>query len=250
MLVGRYLGSAALGFYSVAYNVMFSPISRLVAPIQSVLVPAFSRMQEDPERLGRAWLRGSRLMALVAFPAFAGMIVVAPDFVPVVFGSRWNDAVPVVRFLCIAGAVQTVQTLQHSLLQARGQVGMLFRLMTVSCVLNVAAFALGLRWGIAGVAAFFAASRVAMLPVLTYFTTREIGLRPADLARGLGPVIASASLMTVVVLGSRRLLIDAGMGAPGRVAILIAVGIAAYSLACYVFARDVAIEFRRVRSGA
>src|SRR5262249_49727547 len=74
MLVGRFLGSAPLGLYSLAYNLMFNPIARIITPIQGVLIPAFSRLQDDPERLGQAWLRGSRLLAVASFPAFAGMI--------------------------------------------------------------------------------------------------------------------------------------------------------------------------------
>jgi O-antigen/teichoic acid export membrane protein len=244
MLVGRFLGSGALGLYSLAYNVMFNPISRLITPIQAVLVPAFSRMQEDRARLGQAWLRGSRVVALASFPAFAGMIAVAPDFVPVVLGHRWTQAVPVVQLLCLAGAGQAVQTLQHSVLQARGEAGTLLRFMIVSSVMNVTAFAFGLQWGIVGVAACFVVSRALLLPVLTWRTTREVGLKSVDLVRSLSAPIQASLTMALAVFGARFLLSDAGLSAGLRLPILVLVGIAVYGAFCLLWARDVVGELR------
>jgi O-antigen/teichoic acid export membrane protein len=250
VLVGRFLGAAALGTYAVAYNVMFSPITRLITPIQGVLIPVFSRLQDEPARLGQAWLRGSRLLALIAFPAFAGMIVVAPDFIPVLLGDRWSDAIPVVQLLCLAGAMQAVQTLQHSVLQARGKAGTLFRFMATSSVMNVTAFALGLRWGIVGVAACFVVSRALLLPVLTWRTAREVGLSAWSLVRSLGVVIEASLLMVVAVLGARVLLIDAGLGAGLRLPLLVLVGFAVYGGYCALRVPDAVAELRALRRGA
>lgn len=250
LLVGRYLGAAALGMYAVAYNVMFNPVSRLITPIQGVLIPVFSRLQDEPARLGQAWLRGSRLMAFAAFPAFAGMIAVAPDFIPVVLGKKWDEAVPVVQLLCIAGALQAVQTLQHSVLQARGKAGTLLRFMITSSVLNVTAFAFGLRWGITGVAGCFVVSRAVLLPVLTWRTAREVGVRPLDQLRSIWPVVEASILMLLAVAGTRHLLIHTGLGPGLRLLVLILVGVAAYGGLCVLRLRDVAAELRALRRGA
>ena len=250
LLVGRFLGTAALGLYSLAYNVMFNPISRIITPIQGVLVPAFSRLQEEEARLGQAWLRGSRLLAFASFPAFAGMIAVAPDFVPVVLGDRWNAAVPVVQLLCLAGAGQAVQTLQHSVLQARGKAGTLLRFMVASSVMNVTAFAIGLRWGIVGVAASFVVSRAILLPFLTSRTSREVGLRSRDLVASLwAPTLASFS-MFVAVAGCRLLLMKAGFPGAPRLSVLVVVGIAVYAGFCALRAGDLVQELRSLRGGA
>ena len=81
-LIGKYLGTAALGVYAVAYNTMLVPASKIGGPLQRVLSPAFCRMQDEPERIAAAWARVTRLMAAVTVPALAGLVVVAPDFVP------------------------------------------------------------------------------------------------------------------------------------------------------------------------
>ena len=102
-LVGRFLGASTLGVYALAYNVMFTPLTRINLPIYGVVAPALARMQHDPERLKTAWLRSERLSAVLLNPAFFAIIVVAPDLVRVVFGAKWMAAVPVIRLLCVAG---------------------------------------------------------------------------------------------------------------------------------------------------
>ena len=87
-LIGRFLSTSALGIYAVAYNTMLVPASKLGGPIQRVFSPAFSRIQDEPERIAAQWARVSRIMAAVSVPALAGLIVVAPDFVPLVLGEQ------------------------------------------------------------------------------------------------------------------------------------------------------------------
>ena len=122
-LIGRLLGTAALGTYAVAYNTMLVPASKIGGPLQRVLSPAFCRMQDEPARIATAWARVTRLMAAVTVPALAGLVVVAPDFVPVVLGDKWNDAVPVVQILAWVGIVQALQALNTDILMARDRPG-------------------------------------------------------------------------------------------------------------------------------
>jgi O-antigen/teichoic acid export membrane protein len=247
LLVGRYLGTAALGIYALAYNVMFAPLARIAGPIQQVLIPAFSRLQDDTERLGRVWLRGSRLSAAVSVPAFLGMLAVAPDFVPVILGDRWLDAVPVLQLLCWAGILQGIQLLQWSVLQARGRAGALLRYAFMSTGVNVAAFAIGLHWGIVGVAAGFAIARTVMVPFITRLTCRELGLRLGDFPRALASVMRAAAAMVAAVLLARVGLVELGVPAAARLPLLVLVGAASYGAILFWRAPDVMRELKALR---
>src|SRR4051794_34816553 len=93
VLVGRFLGASALGAYALAYNVMYVPITRISVPLMSVLSPAYARMQHDHDRLLSTWLRSKSTITALLGPAFAAVIVLAPDLVPVAFGPKWHAAV-------------------------------------------------------------------------------------------------------------------------------------------------------------
>lgn len=248
LLVGRYLGASALGFYAIAYNVMYAPMARITTPIQMVMVPAFSRLQDDRERLGQAWLRGARLSAAVAMPAFLGMLAVAPDFVPVVLGARWDPAVPVLQLLCISGILQGIQLLQQPVLQGRGRAGSLLRFGLVSTPVNLAGFVIGMHWGIVGVAAGFAVARTLMVPVITRMTCKEVGLPLRAFPKALASVALGAVAMCVIVVLARLELTELGVPSAARLVLLTALGIAFYLGYLIWRAPDIVTDLRRLRS--
>jgi O-antigen/teichoic acid export membrane protein len=244
LLVGKYIGSNALGVYAVAYNVMFLPISRFALPIQQVLFAAFVRLQHEPARLGQAWLRGGRLISAATVPAFLGMAVVAPDFVPVIFGDRWHKAIPVLQILSLAGVAHSVQTLNWSVIQAFGKAGLLLRFMIFACVVTVGAFVIGLQWGIVGVATSFAVSRVVVLIVNTRVTCRTAGVAISAFTRSLSGVLALSLAMAAAVYGGRLALLRMDVPAADRLLILVVLGASLYAVLVWWRTPDLVAEAR------
>ena len=226
LLVGRFLGASALGTYAVAYNVMLVPFSRLTSPLQEVLYAAFSRVQEDTERVLSVWLRVNRLLAAAAMPALAGLVVTAPDLVHVVLGDRWRGAVPVVRVLAWVGLLQSLQGLNASVLQARDRAGWLFRFSLFAFAVNLGAFVLGLRWGIVGVAVCFAIASTLVQPVYAALAARSVDSTLGVFVRNLGGVAQATVLMLVAVLVAHTAL--AGFPPAARLVLVALVGVAVY----------------------
>src|SRR5439155_13896592 len=146
-LIGRFLGAARLGAYSLAYSIMLQPQQLLLVPIQNVLFPAMSRLRE-PRRVGDAWLRSARLLALLTVPSYLGLTVVAPYLVAVVFGRRWHEAIPVLQILSYVGLVQGWTPGIGAALLALNRASTVFRLTLISSTLTLLSFGVGLHWGI------------------------------------------------------------------------------------------------------
>jgi len=229
LLVGRFLGAFALGVYSVAYNAMILPVARISQPIQQVLFAALARLQREPARLAEVWARGNQVIAAVHVPAYLGMAVVAPDFVPVVLGHKWHAAVPVLQFLSLAGVATTLQTLNWSVLEALGRPEVMLRLRLFSVPLTIAAFALGLRWGVVGVAGLYAAARFVILPLSTVVTCRTLRCSIARGIRGEVLICALALIMAATVWLARYGLVRERVAAGERLAALVLLGLAVYA---------------------
>jgi O-antigen/teichoic acid export membrane protein len=249
LLVGKYLGSRALGIYSVAYNVMFAPVTRISQPIQQVVFPAAARLQSEPARLSAAWLRGNRMIASLTIPAFLGMAVIAPDFVPVVLGRRWHAVIPVLQLLSLSGVVLSVEQINSSVLSGMGRAGTLLRYMIVSTAVIVAAFVVGLHWGVVGVAALYLIACTLLAPLYAWIMTRSLELSWRDFGASLAGVVDSAFVMAVAVYAARLLLVHEGVPAGARVVLLIALGFLVYGGLIFVRAPDVISEMRRLRPG-
>jgi O-antigen/teichoic acid export membrane protein len=244
-LVGRFLGAAPLGTYAVAYNVMFTPMLRVAHPLQDVLFPAFANLQHTDERLQAAWLRSKQLAAAVLSPLFLTTFAVAPDFVHVVLGSRWDGAVPVLRILCIAGVAYSLGTLNWSLLMGLGQGRMLFRLNVVVTTVTIAAYGLGLIWGIVGVAVCGAVVRWALVVPETWLATRAAGVDfRATLEATLSP-LPFAAAATGLALLVREALLSSQLPAFARLVLVAVVLLVTYAALLYAFLPRVRSELQR-----
>ncbi|WCB95814.1 Lipopolysaccharide biosynthesis protein WzxC [Baekduia alba] len=233
ILIGRFVGAAALGAYTIAYNVMLVPFSRIAGPIQRVLWPAFAEMQDDPARIVAGWVRVTRVLAAAAVPALVGLVVVAPDFVAVVLGARWAEAAPLIQALAWVGILQTIQVLNIDILQARARTQLVFRYMVIFTCGHIMAFAIGLHWGVLGVAIAYAISSTFIEPILTYLTSRELGVSFWTIPRALWGVAQASALMAAATVAAHELLIGTAVGQLARLALTIAVGMLAYALAAW-----------------
>jgi O-antigen/teichoic acid export membrane protein len=243
-LIGRFLGTAALGTYAVAYNTMLVPASKIGGPLQRVFSPAFSRIQDDPARIAATWARVARLMAAVCVPALAGLVAVAPDFVPLALGEQWRGAIPVVQILAWVGIVQALQALNMDILMARDRTRTMFRFAVFVTSSHLVAFALGLHWGVVGVATAYAISTTLVEPWQTVLAARCLGVSPAVFFRAVGSVFVAAGGMCAVVVAVRAGLVDAGVAPVARLAACIAVGVVVYTGLCLWRVPQIAQEIR------
>jgi O-antigen/teichoic acid export membrane protein len=243
-LIGRFLGTSALGVYAVAYNTMLVPASKLGGPLQRVFSPAFSRIQDQPERIAATWARVARLIAGVSVPALAGLVVVAPDFVPLVLGSHWEAAVPVVQILAWVGIVQAVQVINMDILLARGRSRTMFRFALAVTTAHLIAFAVGLQWGVIGVAVAYAISTTLVEPTQTVLAARALNVSPMIFVRAISGVFQAAIGMALAVLVLRGFLVESGVPAAGRLALCIVAGVVVYGLLCLWRAPELLAEVR------
>ncbi len=108
LFVGRVLGRAALGAYTLAYRLPELVIRSLNGVVGSVAHPVMARLQHDRDAL-RAYYRDYvRIMATITVPAGVGMALIADPFVRLVYGTRWEAAIVPMQGIGIAMAITSV----------------------------------------------------------------------------------------------------------------------------------------------
>ena len=244
LLLGRFLGPASVGVFALATNVILVPFVRIAGPLQQVFFPAFSRMSDDRERMADLWIRAARLVGVVSIPALVGLVVVAPEFVQVVLGSRWSEATPVIQILAVVGIIQSLQTLNGEVLLALNRSGTLLRFTIFWFVCSVGAFAVGVQWGILGVATCYAVVTIVVEPLRTYITTRALGISFWRFVRAFSGVVQATAVMAVVLFGARAALGTAGLPAALQLSLLVALGGCVYVACCLWRAPEVTLEIR------
>lgn len=229
-LIASVLGSTALGVYAVAYRLLSILVEVLITGARTVAFPAFSRMQDDPERLTRGFLAATRMTALLAFPVFAFAAIAAPELVPVVFGDQWQESVTVMQILSVYGPAEIVIQFNAVLLLSVGSAHVAFRLTALYTAVQVAGFALTVGYGIEWVAAGYVVCGYALAPIGITLATRRLTTGFAGYVANTLPALASALVMVVAMVGTRTLLEPVATD-PVVLVALAATGAGAYLLA-------------------
>ena len=99
VLLGRFWGAQALGLYGRAYNLGNLPVSQINTSIYSVALPALSRIQNDQDRLCRAFLKGYSILLSIILPTMVCIALFADEMVYVLLGPQWMEAAPVLKCL-------------------------------------------------------------------------------------------------------------------------------------------------------
>jgi len=151
-VVGRFLSADALGLYTRAYQLMTLPATYFARVLDNVLFPAMSEIQTEIERLGKVYLRGVELTSMIALPTSVLMFLTAPEIIGTLFGSKWTDAVPVLRILALGVLFRTGYKISDSLARSLGVVYRRAWRQGIYAALVVLGTILGTAWGLSGVA--------------------------------------------------------------------------------------------------
>lgn len=88
--VGTMLGGASLGFYTRAHEFAGYPRRVMAKPLGQVFFPTFARLQDDRERLSKAFVRVSALMIRVGGWLALVLFVTAGEWIPLLLGATWR----------------------------------------------------------------------------------------------------------------------------------------------------------------
>ena len=244
-LIGRYLGAQNLGLYDLAYRVMLYPLQLVSWALGRVLFPVYARMQTDHVRLGAAYLKVTRAIALLVFPMMLGLVAVAEPFVQTGFGAAWSSVTPLLLILGPLAAYQAIGTTVGYIYQATGRTDVLLRWGAGAGPLLVASFVVGLQWGLVGVAACYAIVSYALAYPAFKIPLRLIGLPVSHVVNAVIRPLVCSLIMLIVVLALHRLLPDT-LSAPALLSVLVPAGVMVYACATWLYNRDSLIELAKV----
>ena len=182
LLIGRFWGSAPLGLYSRAAALLLRPVEQLISPIEAVFVPTLSRLQPQPDRYRRSFLKIYDIIAVIGFPVSALFLVLAHPLTLVVLGSKWEKAAPIFAGFTLVALYTPVASVASWLLASQGRGKDFLVLSLIGSAGTILSFLLGLPFGPVGVAMSYSAYCLFIgLPVTYYVVGRQGPVTTTDL---------------------------------------------------------------------
>lgn len=230
VIVGRFLGTGPLGFYTMAYTFVTLPQRKISSILTSVVFPTFVKIQDDNARVARNYLKILSYISIITFPILMGLMMVSPYFVKIVLGEKWLPIVVPMQIMCVLGMLSSIATTMGSIFYVKGRPDIEFK----ADILNLAALAgaltIGVKFGIVGVAVAITAVAIIGTPLIFLIITRIIGTNMTAIYKALHPALLCSLSMSAAMFACDQLLTAGSVPETLRLIILIGIGVLSYFL--------------------
>jgi len=199
-IIGSLQGPRALGLYNIANEFANLPHSELAAPANRALIPSFAKVQGDRAGVHDAFLRAVSLLAFIVVPTAALIHCIAPYLVPLLFGAKWLEAIPLMQILALAGGTIALHSPLCALLVSHGHPGRV----GVSHISYVAVLFAGMfvfvpRWGATGAALAVLGAAILSSPIYLYQVRHCIGIPMRSVVAAMSRPLLAAAVMVGAV---------------------------------------------------
>ncbi|RBP58227.1 PST family polysaccharide transporter [Alkalibaculum bacchi] len=144
LLIGKFIGSSALGFYDKSYRLMLYPVQNLTHVITPVLHPILSAHQDDRAYIYEKYLKVLKVLSLLGVFVSAYCYFAAEEIIMILYGEQWYASVPSFQLLALSIWAQMISSSTGSIFQSIGNTKLMFLTGTVSSVLIVGAILVGI----------------------------------------------------------------------------------------------------------
>ncbi len=243
--VGRQFGTTALGYYSKAYdlsNNVLSSFSRSV--INGVFFPSYTKIQNETERLTRLYLKSYYVVLLMMVPISLGMLVLAPELVPVLLGPKWIPMIVTLQIFAFMVLFRPLSENTVPLFLAVGKPNYMVRAGLVLSVVMVPLAIILSQWGIEGVAVSVVISHLVGVGYNLLLVERILPgiMRPTLIA--FVKFAAMGFVMAFIVQLSKPYILQLSGGIPNvlSLTILILIGVVVYCGLAFLTQRALIFE--------
>ncbi len=148
VVIGKCYSSATLGLFTRAKQFSDLCSANLTAVVQRVSYPVLSHIQDDRDRLKRAYQRVIRTTMLPTFVLMLGMAACAEPMIYVMIGEQWLECVPMLQIICTYAMLYPLHSINLNMLQVQGRSDLFLKLEIIKKIIGVGPILLGIFFNI------------------------------------------------------------------------------------------------------
>lgn len=234
IIIGRYLGHAALGYYTLAYEIVVYPLLKLNPIITKVMFPAFSKFQNDNVILQEGFCKTIKYIAVVITPLLAGLFLCSPDFINLFFGNEWQPSIKLIQILCLVGLLKSIGNPIGTIYLAKGKANIGFFLNLIYLPILMLALWFSVPWGAEGVAIAVLSCTILLFSIAQPMINHLIDLKFKKYFKSLFIPLASSSVILIMLIFLQNVFSD--LDQITRITLNLGFGFTSYIL--FLFATD------------
>ena len=199
LIIGKKYSSADLAFYEKGSQFPKVIVSNINTAIDSVLLPAMSREQDDRERVRAMTRRAIRVSSFCMWPMMVGLAVCGESLIRLVLTEKWLPSLPFLYVFCFSYAFQPIHTANLNAIKAMGRSDLFLKMEIVKKVIGISAILISMQYGVLWMAYSLVITSVINQFVNSYPNRKLLGYKYEEQLRDILPTILIAVVMGAVV---------------------------------------------------
>jgi len=174
LVVGKFFPAKELGYFTRAQQFQDLPSSSVSGALLSFLLPVFSKMQNEPERMKNAARKVIKNVMFFNIIAMILMGIVAEPMINVLLGAQWMGTVRYLQLLVCVGVFYPMQVINVQIITALGRSDLFLKIELLKKIIGIPPILLGIFIGIKAMILGMIATSIISLVINTYYTGKLI----------------------------------------------------------------------------
>ena len=174
LIVGKFFPAAELGYYTRAEQFKNLPSQAVSNSLMAFLLPVFSKMQDEPERLKRAAQRVLKIVMFFNINTMILMGILAEPIIQVLLGDKWLPTVPYLQLLILVGVFYPMHVINVQILTALGRSDLFLKIEVFKKIIGILPILLAIFVGIKAMIVGMIFTSIVALAINTFYTNRLI----------------------------------------------------------------------------
>ena len=200
LVVGKFFPATELGLYTRAEQFKNLPSHSISNSLMSFLLPVFSKMQDEPERLKKAAKKVLKVVMFFNINAMILMGIVAEPMIQVLLGDKWLGSVTYLQLLVFVGIFYPMHVINVQILIAMGRSDLFLRIEIIKKLVGLPAIFLGIFIGIKAMIGGMIATSIIGLTINTYYTNKLINFGIIEQLKSLSKSFIIALILVLCLL--------------------------------------------------
>lgn len=206
VLVGYFLGSLALGYYTFAFRIVVFPFTTLVGAVGTYLFSKYSRMQYDLSTVKESFLQVIRTLNSLVCPLLIVLSLWGHEYVPLIFGAKWSPALEIFPVMALVAFLQSNISPVGNLLKALNKPGWLLNWSILITGLVSLLMIFGAKYGLYGIALSLFLAYFIGLFVNIYILKKLVSLNLSNMVNVSKFIFIPVMLSYLLIAGGKLLI--------------------------------------------
>lgn len=182
LIIGRFLGVEELGKYFFAFNAGLGISLTIIQSITVALYPHLCAVRLNFDRFKETYFKSLKTIAMIIIPFVILQSSLASFYVPIIFGSEWITAIPILIRICLSAIPRPFEVAANQLLNSIDKPYINLRWSVIFTVLFCGALLIGVQGQSIGVATAVLVVHWVFPPMFTVWATWYVFYRKVGYA--------------------------------------------------------------------